>query len=388
MPAFSDPEEVRVACLKIFDGANKKSAINGLKQSSFSYGLPFEGGLANICGYLYGSAKIDDSLVERWIIDDRIRGEIEWTPVFPGKHGDWKQLPPITSILAACCTRSLHDWVGTSSDAVKRGGCPRKTPAPADGWDSCAAADAGAAAATARRHRVRPPRPQPVATDSAVQAAVRARLHNMLANSVSDICRTVFPDDRSWVGQPKKVQVELLMANHVLRTDVLGITSEAPDTQPEPEDTPDLEALRARLKQLPKATLEALCPAVFPSPDHSWRGLERTAGEASDDKTTELMLALAVRETTAGAGSVATLPVEIVLHHLDPDHAGVSSGQPGGAEVHHHDLEVEVRYSVAACVLCGPICGPVHRLGHFRRACCLRFFERLEVDPHQQCHTS
>ena len=63
------------------------------------------------------------------------------------------------------------------------------------------------------------------------------------------------------------------MASNVLLTDVLCITPDAPDTQPEPVDTPDLEALRARLKQLPKAVLEALCPAVFPPPDHSWRGL-------------------------------------------------------------------------------------------------------------------
>ena len=77
------------------------------------------------------------------------------------------------------------------------------------------------------------------------------------------------------VRPTKQVQVELLMANHFLLADMLGITPDAPDTQPEPEDTPDLEALRARIKQLPKATLQALCPAVFPSPDHSWRGLLR-----------------------------------------------------------------------------------------------------------------
>ena len=94
-----------------------------------------------------------------------------------------------------------------------------------------------AAAAPPRRQ----PRQQPVAADSAMQAAVRARLHNMLADSISDICRTVFPEDRSWVGQPKQVQVELLMVNQ------LAITPTAPDMQPEPVDTPDLEALRTRL---------------------------------------------------------------------------------------------------------------------------------------------
>ena len=48
--------------------------------------------------------------------------------------------------------------------------------------------------------------------------AVLARLHNMLADSVSDMCRTVLAEDRSLVGQPKQVQpvqVELLMVNRV-----------------------------------------------------------------------------------------------------------------------------------------------------------------------------
>ena len=102
------------------------------------------------------------------------------------------------------------------------------------------------------------------------------------------------------------MQVELLIENHVLLTDVLVITPDAPDTQQEQVDKPDLEALRARLKQLPKATLEALFPAVFPSPDHSWRGLLREPREKHPmKKTTELMLALAASETTAGAGSAA-----------------------------------------------------------------------------------
>ena len=103
-----------------------------------------------------------------------------------------KQGPSIESIFAACYnsdTRRLHDWVGTSSDAVNRGGRPRKAPAPAASAErDRAAADAGGAA----RQRGRPPRPPPVASDSAVQAAVRARLHSMLADSVSEICRTVF----------------------------------------------------------------------------------------------------------------------------------------------------------------------------------------------------
>ena len=80
----------------------------------------------------------------------------------------------------------------------------------------------------------RQPRPQSEAADSAMQAAVRARLNNMLADSISDICRTVFRELRSVVGcpgRPKQVQVELLMANHVL----LAMTPDAPDMQPDSE---------------------------------------------------------------------------------------------------------------------------------------------------------
>ena len=98
---------------------------------------------------LHASAKIDVSFVERWIIDDRISVDIQWTPVLPGKRVDWKQQQPIESIFAASSTRRLHDWVGTSSDAVNKGGRPRKEPAPAARRDGCAAADAGGAAAAA-----------------------------------------------------------------------------------------------------------------------------------------------------------------------------------------------------------------------------------------------
>ena len=34
--AFSDPEEVRAACIQILEGANKKSALKGLGQSPFA----------------------------------------------------------------------------------------------------------------------------------------------------------------------------------------------------------------------------------------------------------------------------------------------------------------------------------------------------------------
>ena len=123
MPAFSDPEVVRDACIQILDSANIKSEIKDLEQSSFSYDVPEEGGLANISGYLHGSAKINATFVQKWIVDERISGEIEWTPILPGKHGDWKQQRPIEGISAACNdggTRRLHDWVGSSSDAVDK----------------------------------------------------------------------------------------------------------------------------------------------------------------------------------------------------------------------------------------------------------------------------
>ena len=50
MPKLSDREEVRVASCQVLDDANKKSAMYGLMQSSFSYDVPDEGGLVNISG--------------------------------------------------------------------------------------------------------------------------------------------------------------------------------------------------------------------------------------------------------------------------------------------------------------------------------------------------
>ena len=37
-----------------------------------------------------------------WIFDNRISGEMEWTPVLSGKNRDWRQYPLIKSIFAAC----------------------------------------------------------------------------------------------------------------------------------------------------------------------------------------------------------------------------------------------------------------------------------------------
>ena len=65
MPALSDAEEVRDACIKTLDGANINSEIKGLEMSSFSYDVPYEGSLANISGYLHGSAKINHTYVQK-----------------------------------------------------------------------------------------------------------------------------------------------------------------------------------------------------------------------------------------------------------------------------------------------------------------------------------
>jgi hypothetical protein len=57
-------------------------------------------------------------------------GEIVWTPILPGKNGDWKQHLLIRSIVAACegcdgVTSRFEGWVGKSSDTINRGGHPR-----------------------------------------------------------------------------------------------------------------------------------------------------------------------------------------------------------------------------------------------------------------------
>ena len=68
------------------------------------------------------------------MFDDRIIGEIVWTPILPGKNGNLREHLLISSVLAGCdgCdggtdtgTRRLEDWVGKSSDEIDRGGSPR-----------------------------------------------------------------------------------------------------------------------------------------------------------------------------------------------------------------------------------------------------------------------
>ena len=147
---------------------------------------------------LDASEKITEVAVRTWIFYNRIHGEIKWTPVMPGKYGDWihwKKHPHLEDIFAACDggNRRLEHWMTTGPP--DKGGRPRLIPAPADGGT--------AVTVSVSRPRGRPHRPLPVATDSHEQAAVRTRLHAMLADSVRDLCGVLLPQDRSWVGQPK-----------------------------------------------------------------------------------------------------------------------------------------------------------------------------------------
>ena len=88
---------------QILDAANDKFQIYGLEQSSFSYDLP-DDGIAKISGYLHvnKTGKLAEAVVRTWISDDRIKGEVEWTPVF--RTFSWQKwgLSLIRDILAAC----------------------------------------------------------------------------------------------------------------------------------------------------------------------------------------------------------------------------------------------------------------------------------------------
>jgi len=271
MPLFSSPEEVCVVFRSILDDAQfspERFSIHNLKQCSFSYGV-LEGNVAKISGYLHASEKITEAAVRTWIFDNRIHGEIKWTPVMPGKCGDWKKHPHLADIFAACDggNRRLEHWM-TGSAATR--GRPRLTPAPAD----------GGAAVSVSRPRGRPHRPPPVATDSHEQAAVRARLHTMLADSVRDLCGVLLPQDRSWVGQPKLSQVDKLMETRYAELarvlDIAPAKTLAAAPPPVPAaDSPDQAALREKLDALSRQKLASVCKSVFPPPDVSWFGLQR-----------------------------------------------------------------------------------------------------------------
>ena len=75
-------EEVRDIFKEILNTANDRLQICGLKQSSFSYD-PLQDGVAQISGYLHVNkiAKLTEAAVRTWMFDDRIIGDIVWTPI-------------------------------------------------------------------------------------------------------------------------------------------------------------------------------------------------------------------------------------------------------------------------------------------------------------------
>ena len=103
MPELSQQEEVGDVFKEILNAANDRLPICGLQQSSFSYHLP-EDGIAKIYGYLHVNkrSQLTEAAVRTWIFDDRIIGEIVWTPILPGRNGDWKKHELISGIFAAC----------------------------------------------------------------------------------------------------------------------------------------------------------------------------------------------------------------------------------------------------------------------------------------------
>ena len=64
MPAFLAQEDVHVIFSSILDEAQTRLAIYEFKQSSFSYNVPGEGGLAEISGVLNSSEKITAATVK------------------------------------------------------------------------------------------------------------------------------------------------------------------------------------------------------------------------------------------------------------------------------------------------------------------------------------
>ena len=75
MPAFSAQDDVRMVFSSILDDADTRLAIHDLKQSSFSYDVPGERGLAEISEYLHSSEKTTAATVKTWIFDGRIVGD-------------------------------------------------------------------------------------------------------------------------------------------------------------------------------------------------------------------------------------------------------------------------------------------------------------------------
>jgi hypothetical protein len=266
---MSNQEDVCELFKEILNDAKARLELSGLEQSSFSYDLP-EDGLAPISGYLHTNNRflLTDAAVRGWIFDDRIIEEIVWTPIHPGKNGDWKQHSLIKSIFAACDggTRRLEEWVGNSSHKIDRGGRPRTQPANRGqaGMDGSEADSGGGTL----RPRGRLPRPPPVDTDTLVQAAVRSRLRSMSVAAVSEICTIVFPDQKSRRRQPKEAHVDKLMTNPdklALLAAALDIEADSPDplaAVPSEDCTVQLSTLRGRLRQREAASAAAAAAAA------------------------------------------------------------------------------------------------------------------------------
>ena len=293
MPDLSQPEEVRDIFKEILLSAHDQIPIRGLEQSSFSYCIP-EDGIAQILGYLHVNkeGKLTEDAVRKWISNDRIMGDVEWTPIRPGNHGDWMQHSLIRSVLAArdgcdggteSGSRRLEDWVG--SEKIDKGGCPRQNRAPSanrgpaenGGSEADPAGDA-----PPPRGRGRPARPSLVEEDSAAQAAVRSKLRSMLVDTLRAICTILIPNHKTTKRTPKESFVNLLVSmpdKLALLAAALCIAGESGAASQEPTDTSGAvvssqknadtrAALRAILqgRAIASSGAEAAAPTLPPLP--------------------------------------------------------------------------------------------------------------------------
>ena len=179
----------------------------------------------------------------------------------PGKNGNWRQHSLIRSIIAACegCNggtdtgigtpgRRLEDWVGKSSDEIDRGGRPRHLlPERGQAGDGGSDADSGGGAPPPRG-RGRPARPDPVASDTDEQAAVRSRLRSMRVETLRDICTMVIPNQKKTKKTPKESLVTELVSTPDKLAAALNIAGAQGAASTDTSDLAQLTALRARLQ--------------------------------------------------------------------------------------------------------------------------------------------
>ena len=257
MAELSLQEEVRDIFKEILISANVRLPIRGLEQSSFSYDIP-QNGIAEISGYMHVNpkGKLAEAAVRPWIFDDQIIGDIVWSPIRPGRNGDWRQHSLIRSIVGCnggtdTGTRRLEDWVGKSSDEIDRGGRPRYLLADrGQAGDGGSDADSGGGAPPPRG-RGRPARPDPVASDTDEQAAVRSRLRSMRVETLRDICTMVIPNQKTTKKTPKESLVTELVSTPdklALLAAALNIAGAQGAASTDTPDLAQLTALRARLQ--------------------------------------------------------------------------------------------------------------------------------------------